>query len=232
MSRPTKWRSRSANALDLFRAYDVILDGTDNFPTRYLVNDACVLLGKPNVYGSIFRFEGQASVFATKGGPCYRCLYPEPPPPGLVPSCAEAGVLGVLPGIIGTIQATEAIKLILGDRRAADRPVPDLRRAADALPRDEAAPRSRVPRLRRPSDRARAHRLRAVLRRAERRDLAPAPEAPRTAEDPLAPSATRSHPRELKAALDRGDEAWSSSTCANRRSIRSPHRRVGADSAR
>jgi adenylyltransferase/sulfurtransferase len=104
----------SANALDLFRPYDVILDGTDNFPTRYLVNDACVLLGKPNAYGSIFRFEGQASVFATSGGPCYRCLYPEPPPPGLVPSCAEAGVLGVLPGIIGTIQATEAIKLILG----------------------------------------------------------------------------------------------------------------------
>ena len=104
----------SANALDLFKDYDVILDGTDNFPTRYLVNDACVLLGKPNAYGSIFRFEGQASVFATKGGPCYRCLYPEPPPPGLVPSCAEAGVLGVLPGIIGTIQATETVKLILG----------------------------------------------------------------------------------------------------------------------
>ena len=104
----------SANALDLFASYDIIIDGTDNFPTRYLVNDACVLLGKPNVYGSIFRFEGQASVFATKDGPCYRCLYPEPPPPGLVPSCAEGGVLGVLPGIIGTIQATEAIKLIIG----------------------------------------------------------------------------------------------------------------------
>ena len=104
----------SANALELFRDYDVILDGTDNFPTRYLVNDACVILGKPNAYGSIFRFEGQASVFATKGGPCYRCLYPEPPPPGLVPSCAEGGVLGVLPGVIGTIQATEAIKLMLG----------------------------------------------------------------------------------------------------------------------
>jgi len=104
----------SENALDLFRPYDVILDGTDNFPTRYLVNDACVLTGKPNAYGSIFRFEGQASVFATKDGPCYRCLYPEPPPPGLVPSCAEGGVLGVLPGIIGVIQATEAIKLILG----------------------------------------------------------------------------------------------------------------------
>jgi len=104
----------SANALDLFRGYDVIVDGTDNFPTRYLVNDACVLLGKPNAYGSIFRFEGQASVFGTKNGPCYRCLYPEPPPPGLVPSCAEGGVLGVLPGIVGTIQATEALKLILG----------------------------------------------------------------------------------------------------------------------
>ena len=104
----------SENALKLFEPYDVIVDGTDNFPTRYLVNDACVLLGKPNAYGSIFRFEGQASVFATKDGPCYRCLYPEPPPPGLVPSCAEGGVLGVLPGIIGVIQATETIKLILG----------------------------------------------------------------------------------------------------------------------
>ncbi len=104
----------SANALQLFEPYDVILDGTDNFPTRYLVNDACVLTGKPNAYGSIFRFEGQASVFATKDGPCYRCFYPEPPPPGLVPSCAEGGVLGVPPGIIGVIQATETIKLILG----------------------------------------------------------------------------------------------------------------------
>ena len=104
----------SENALKLFEPYDVILDGTDNFPTRYLTNDACVLMGKPNAYGSIFRFEGQASVFATKGGPCYRCLYPEPPPPGLVPSCAEGCVLGVLPGVIGVIQATEAIKLITG----------------------------------------------------------------------------------------------------------------------
>jgi adenylyltransferase/sulfurtransferase len=104
----------SENALQLFADYDVILDGTDNFPTRYLTNDACVLLGKPNAYGSIFRFEGQASVFATKDGPCYRCLYPEPPPPGLVPSCAEGGVLGVLPGVIGVIQATEAIKLLTG----------------------------------------------------------------------------------------------------------------------
>src|SRR5499433_3525416 len=104
----------SENAMQLFEPYDVIVDGTDNFPTRYLVNDACVLLGKPNAYGSIFRFEGQASVFATKNGPCYRCLYPEPPPPGLVPSCAEGGVLGILPGLVGVMQATEAIKLILG----------------------------------------------------------------------------------------------------------------------
>ncbi|HYQ90046.1 MAG TPA: molybdopterin-synthase adenylyltransferase MoeB [Candidatus Binatia bacterium] len=107
-------RLTSENAIDLFRTYDIVADGTDNFPTRYLVNDACVLTGKPNVYGSIFRFEGQASVFATEGGPCYRCLYPEPPPAGLVPSCAEGGVLGVLPGIVGTIQAAEVIKLILG----------------------------------------------------------------------------------------------------------------------
>jgi adenylyltransferase/sulfurtransferase len=104
----------SANALEILKDYDIVADGTDNFPTRYLVNDACVLLGKPNVYGSIFRFEGQASVFATEGGPCYRCLYPEPPPPGLVPSCAEGGVLGILPGLVGVIQATEVIKLILG----------------------------------------------------------------------------------------------------------------------
>jgi len=107
-------RLSSENALDLFRDFDIIADGTDNFPTRYLVNDACVLTGKPNVYGSIFRFEGQASVFATKDGPCYRCLYPEPPPPGLVPSCAEGGVLGILPGLVGVMQATEVIKLILG----------------------------------------------------------------------------------------------------------------------
>lgn len=105
----------SENAFDLMRPYDVIVDGTDNFPTRYLTNDACVILGKPNIYGSIFRFEGQATVFSPKdGGPCYRCLYPEPPPPGLVPSCAEGGVLGVLPGVIGTIQATEAIKILTG----------------------------------------------------------------------------------------------------------------------
>ena len=104
----------SENALEILRDYDIVVDGTDNFPTRYLVNDACVLLKKPNVYGSIFRFEGQATVFAYEDGPCYRCLYPEPPPPGLVPSCAEGGVLGILPGIIGVIQATETVKLILG----------------------------------------------------------------------------------------------------------------------
>jgi adenylyltransferase/sulfurtransferase len=107
-------RLTSANAFDLFKPYDVIIDGTDNFPTRYLTNDACVLLKKPNVYGSIFRFDGQASVFFPPHGPCYRCLYPEPPPPGEVPSCAEGGVLGILPGVVGVIQATEAVKLILG----------------------------------------------------------------------------------------------------------------------
>ena len=107
-------RLTSSNALELFRGYDLVVDGTDNFPTRYLVNDACVLTGKRNVYGSIFRFEGQVSIFGAPDGPCYRCLYPEPPPPGLVPSCAEGGVLGVLPGIVGALQAIEAIKLILG----------------------------------------------------------------------------------------------------------------------
>ena len=104
----------SANALEILREYEIVADGTDNFPTRYLVNDACVLTGKPNVYGAVFRFEGQASIFATEQGPCYRCVYPEPPPPGQAPSCAESGVLGVLPGLVGVIQATEVIKLILG----------------------------------------------------------------------------------------------------------------------
>ena len=108
----------SENALEIVKDYDIVVDGTDNFPTRYLVNDACVLLGKTNFYGSIFRFEGQATVFCAPGGPCYRCLYPEPPPPGMVPSCAEGGVLGVLPGIIGLIQATEAVKFILGKGRS------------------------------------------------------------------------------------------------------------------
>jgi molybdopterin/thiamine biosynthesis adenylyltransferase/rhodanese-related sulfurtransferase/molybdopterin converting factor small subunit len=111
---PYETRLSSENALDIFRDFDVVADGTDNFPTRYLVNDACVLTGKPNVYASIFRFEGQASVFWAEKGPCYRCLYSEPPPPGLVPSCAEGGVLGILPGLLGVIQATETIKLVLG----------------------------------------------------------------------------------------------------------------------
>jgi adenylyltransferase/sulfurtransferase len=111
---PHEVRLTSENALDIISQYDLVVDGTDNFATRYLVNDACVLLGKPNVYGSIFRFEGQSTVFCTKDGPCYRCLYPEPPPPGLVPSCAEGGVLGILPGLVGVVQATEAVKLITG----------------------------------------------------------------------------------------------------------------------
>ncbi len=111
---PHETRLTSENALEIIGAYDLVVDGTDNFATRYLVNDACVLLGKPNVYGSIFRFEGQSTVFCTEQGPCYRCLYPEPPPPGLVPSCAEGGVLGVLPGLLGLIQATEAVKLVVG----------------------------------------------------------------------------------------------------------------------
>jgi molybdopterin/thiamine biosynthesis adenylyltransferase/rhodanese-related sulfurtransferase len=114
-------RLTSENALELFKGYDVIVDGTDNFPTRYLVNDACILLGKPNVFGSIFRFEGQVTVFGMPDGPCYRCLYPEPPPPGLVPSCAEGGVLGVLPGIVGSLQAMETIKLLLGAGESLER---------------------------------------------------------------------------------------------------------------
>jgi adenylyltransferase/sulfurtransferase len=111
---PHELRLTAGNALELFAEYDVVVDGTDNFPTRYLTNDACVLLGKPNVHGSIFRFDGQASVFDARHGPCYRCLYPEPPPPGAVPSCAEGGVLGVLPGLVGLIQATEAVKIVTG----------------------------------------------------------------------------------------------------------------------
>ena len=132
----------------MFAGYDVIVDGTDNFPTRYLVNDACVLLGKPNVYGSIFRFDGQATVFFPPHGPCYRCLYPEPPPPDLVPNCAEGGVLGILPGLIGVVQATETVKLILGDGQAADRPALALRRARHDLPRDEGPQEPEVPDLR------------------------------------------------------------------------------------
>ena len=154
----------SENALEIFAPYDVIVDGTDNFPTRYLVNDACVLLGKPNVYGSIFRFEGQASVFCAEDGPCYRCLYPEPPPPGLVPSCAEGGVLGILPGTIGTIQATETIKLMLGIGEPLIGRLLLYDALEDALPRAEAAQGPELPGLRREPDRHRADRLRAVLR--------------------------------------------------------------------
>ena len=163
----------SENAMQLFAPYDIILDGTDNFPTRYLVNDACVLLGKPNAYGSIFRFEGQASVFATKDGPCYRCLYPEPPPPGLVPSCAGRRRAG---------RAARRHRRDSGDRgdqahhrhrRAAHRPVPDLRRAADAVPRAEAAEGSRLPGVRHASDGHEADRLRAVLRHPSPRREAP-----------------------------------------------------------
>ena len=123
------------NVMDIFKEYDIIIDGTDNFPTRYLVNDACVFLHKPNIYGSIFRFEGQATVFWADKGPCYRCLYPEPPPPGMVPSCAEGGVLGILPGTIGLIQATEAVKMILGKRGTSHWAAPALQRSRHEVPR-------------------------------------------------------------------------------------------------
>ena len=155
---------RSDNALELLKDYDIVIDGTDNFPTRYLVNDACALLDKPNVYGSIFRFEGQATVFWASRGPCYRCLYPEPPEPGTVPSCAEGGVLGVLPGVVGTIQATEAVKLIIGQGD----PLIGRLLLFDALKMKfrelQAAQGPEVPALRREQDRHRAHRLRVLLR--------------------------------------------------------------------
>ena len=143
-------RLTSQNALDLIRPYDIVVDGTDNFPTRYLANDACVLLRKPNVYGSIFRFEGQASVFAPHlGGPCYRCLYPEPPPPGAVPSCAEGGVLGVLPGIIGVIQATEDPEAHPWPGRLPPQPAAAVQRPRHAVPRTQAPARPPMPPLRR-----------------------------------------------------------------------------------
>ena len=201
----------SENALQLFEPYDVILDGTDNFPTRYLVNDACVLLGKPNAYGSIFRFEGQASVFATKDGPCYRCLYPEPPPPGLVPSCAEGGVLGVLPGIIGTIQATETIKLILGKGE----PLIGRFLIYDALRmrfrelklRKDAG----LPGLRHASDGHRADRLRTVLRRGTGGGGDSVSGRDHRRDD------SRASSRSASTAASRS----SSSTCASRRNTRS-----------
>ena len=162
-------RLSSANALEIFRDFDMVVDGTDNFPTRYLVNDACVLTGKPNVYGSIFRFEGQVSIFATKEGPCYRCLYPEPPPPGLVPSCAEGGVLGILPGLVGVMQATEAIKLILG----AGEPLIGRLLLVDALAMRFRELKLRknpdCPVVRNPSDDQGADRLQRVLRNPRRR---------------------------------------------------------------
>jgi adenylyltransferase/sulfurtransferase len=183
----------SSNALDVLRGYDVVVDGTDNFQTRYLVNDACVLLGKPNVYGSIFRFDGQASVFAVAGGPCYRCLFPEPPPPGLVPSCAEGGVLGVLPGIIGVIQATEAIKLILG----AGRPLVGRLLLYDALTMT-----FREVKLRRDADCPICGdhpTIRALVDYDAFCGITPA----RPASAPEIPEMT---PEELKARLDRGDD--------------------------
>jgi sulfur-carrier protein adenylyltransferase/sulfurtransferase len=189
-------RLTSENALDLFREYDIIVDGTDNFPTRYLVNDASILLGKPNVYGSIFRFEGQVSIFGYPGGPCYRCLYPEPPPPGLVPSCAEGGVLGVLPGIVGALQAAEAIKLILGKGE----PLVGRLLLFDAL-----AMRFRELKLRKNPECpvCGAHRtVTKLIDYAEfcgiRGEEAPAPQA-------YVPEIT---PRDLKSRLDRGDDLF------------------------
>ncbi len=154
----------SDNAMEIFADYDLIVDGTDNFATRYLVNDACVLLGKPYVWGSIYRFDGQASVFWAEYGPCYRCLYPEPPPPGMVPSCAEGGVLGVLCASIGSIQVNEAIKLITGIGEPLA-PADDLRRAGDELPLGAGAQGPGVRGLRQEPDDHRADRLRGVLRR-------------------------------------------------------------------
>src|ERR1700675_2226377 len=186
----------SANALDIMKDYDIIVDGTDNFPTRYLVNDACILLGKPNVYGSIFRFEGQATVFGYPGGPCYRCLYPEPPPPGLVPSCAEGGVLGVLPGIIGSIQAMETIKLILG----AGEPLVGRLLLFDAL-----AMRFRELKLRRNPECPMCGEHRPIHKLIDyyefcgvRGEEAPGPDV----------QVQEITPRELKARLDRGDDLF------------------------
>ena len=194
----------SENALDILKDYDIIVDGTDNFPTRYLVNDASVLLGKPNVYGSIFRFEGQVTVFGYPGGPCYRCLYPEPPPPGLVPSCAEGGVLGVLPGIVGSIQAAETLKLIIGvgehlvgrlllfDALAMRFRELKLRKNPDC------------PSVRQESDDHQADRLRRILRHSRRRSSRAANFRPRNhsarTKSPSRPRRRSLHPRRARTA--------------------------------
>ena len=154
----------SDNAMEIVKDYDIVIDGTDNFPTRYLVNDACVLLGKPNVYGSIFRFEGQASVFAAEHGPCYRCLYPEPPPPGMVPSCAEGGVLGILPGLVGVIQATEGIKLILGQGNPLIGRLMLINSLDMKFREPETQQRSQLPDLRAERNHHRTDRLQGILR--------------------------------------------------------------------
>jgi molybdopterin/thiamine biosynthesis adenylyltransferase/rhodanese-related sulfurtransferase/molybdopterin converting factor small subunit len=179
----------SDNALEILKPYDIVIDGTDNFPTRYLVNDACVILKKPNVYGSIFRFEGQSTVFAYPGGPCYRCLYPEPPPPGLVPSCAEGGVLGILPGTIGLIQATEAVKLILG----IGEPLVGRLLLYDAL-----AMRFRELRLRRNADCPVCGDHPTITKLIDYQEFCGIPEAPA--------AVAEIGPVEVKAKLDRGDK--------------------------
>ena len=181
----------SENAMRVFKDYDIIVDGTDNFPTRYLVNDACVLSGKPNVYGSIFRFEGQATVFAAKDGPCYRCLYPEPPPPGLVPSCAEGGVLGILPGVIGVIQATEAVKLVLG----IGEPLIGRLMLYDAL-----TMRFRELKIRKSPDCPICGPNRTIHQLIDYHQFCGVPQ------QAAAPSATEIEPVEVKAKLDRGDK--------------------------
>jgi sulfur-carrier protein adenylyltransferase/sulfurtransferase len=193
---PIEARLTSENALDILKDYDIVVDGTDNFPTRYLVNDACILLGKPNVYGSIFRFEGQVTVFGHPGGPCYRCLYPEPPPPGLVPSCAEGGVLGVLPGIVGAIQAAEALKLIIGKGE----PLVGRLLLFDAL-----AMQFREVKLRKNPDCPVCGERRTITKLIDyaefcgvRGEETPAPQS----------SVPEITPRELKAHLDRGDDIF------------------------
>ena len=189
-------RLTSDNALELLRDFDIVVDGTDNFPTRYLVNDACVLLNKPNVYGSIFRFEGQATVFGMPGGPCYRCLYPEPPPPGLVPSCAEGGVLGVLPGIVGSIQAMETIKLILGRGDAL---------VGRLLLFDALAMRFRELKLRKNPDCPLCGERRTITKLIDYEEFCGIRGAEAPAATAQVPEVT---PRELKARLDRGDDVF------------------------